>query len=95
MIVVGSKFLSTEHIQYIEVEQLHEQLYTVKIQMTEGIVKFGIGKSDVMDIEMALELRNRIIRAIFRYKSSNKPEIQYVNFPKYEEVHAKKDSGNS
>ena len=92
MILIGSKFLIAEHIQYIEIEQLHGQLYTVKVQMTEGTVMFGTGKSDVMDIAMAFELHRRIVQAIARYKSSDTPEIQHVDFPKYEEVHRKEKS---
>ena len=48
-----------------------------------------------MTMQMAFELRRRIIKAIVNYKSSDKPEMQHVDFPKYEEVHPKEDSQTS
>ena len=36
-----------------------------------------------------------IVKAIIEYKSSDKPKIQHVELPKYEEVHPKEDSENS
>ena len=36
---------------------------------------------------MAFELRRRIVKAIADDKSSDKPEIQRVDFPTYKDVH--------
>ena len=95
MIQIGGRFLVTEYIQYVHIEPISDQLYTVTVEMTGCTAVFGKGKSDVMDVIMAVEFYNRITQAIARYKSSDKPEIQYVNFPTYQEMHPKEESGNS
>lgn len=95
MILIGKRFVSAEHIISIDVQQFSGELYTVIVKMTGGDSVFGQGSADVMDQKMAHELRKRIDRAIVHYKSSDKPEIQHVDFPKYEEVHQKEDSDNS
>ena len=87
MILIAGKFLSAEHIEYVDVEPLNDQLYTVTVKMTGSTVVFGKGKSDVMDSNMAIELWRRIIQAIVNYKSEARPIIQNVNFPTYKEVH--------
>ena len=92
MINIGSRFLSAEHIQYIHIDPISTELYTVTVEMTGCTVVFGKGKSDVMDLIMAAEFYKRIIQAIARYKSSDKPEIQYVNIPTYKEMHPKEES---
>ena len=95
MILIAGKFLSAEHIEYVDVERLNDQLYTVTVKMTGNIVVFGKGKSDVMDSNMAIELWRRIIRAIVNYKSLEKPIIQHINFPTYKEVHPESESEKS
>ena len=98
MILIGEneRFISADHIQHIFVDSLPEpQRYAVVVQMTGGSAVFGRRDSDAMTMQMAFELRKRIVKAIVNYKSSDKPEIQHVDFPKYEEVHPKEDSENS
>ena len=92
MIVIGERFLSAEHINSIDVQQISDELHTVIVNMTGSVSVFGQGRSDVMDKKMALELRRRIVIAIARYKSSDKPEIQYVDIPTYQEMHPKEES---
>ena len=87
MILIASYFLSVEHIEYITVEPLSSPLYTVEVHMTGSKIVFGESKYDVMDEKMAFELRNRIVSAIFNYKSNDTLEIQHVKFPTYKEVH--------
>ena len=92
MIQIGSRFLIAEHIQYIHIDPISDQLYTVTVEMTGCIIVFGKGKSDVMDRIMAIEFFKRIIQAISHYKSSDTPEIQFVNMPTYKEMHPKEES---
>ena len=97
MILVGERFISVDHIEHIYVEQLHptQERYIVIVQLSGSSAVFGRRDNDYMTLQMAFELRRRIVKAIVNYKSSDKPEIQHVNFPKYEEVHPKEDSKNS
>ena len=44
---------------------------------------------------MAFELRKRIVQAIVQYKSGDKPELQQVDFPTYQEVHPDTESEKS
>lgn len=92
MIQIGSKFLSADHIEYIHVDPISDQLYTVTVELTGLIVEFGRQKSEVMDQVMAVEFYKRIIQAISRYKSGIKPEIQFVSIPTYQEMHPKEES---
>lgn len=89
MILINERFLSAEHIQHIYVDQLAapKQGYVVIVQLHGSIAIFGNRESDNMTMQMAFELRRRIVKAIVNYKSSDKHEIQHVDFPKYEEVH--------
>ena len=95
MILIDSYFLSIEHIEHITVEPLSDPLYTVDVHMTGSKIVFGSSKDEVMDIEMAFELRNRFVRAILNYKSNDKPEIQHVRFPTYQEVHPEAEAEKS
>ena len=92
MILIAGKFLSAEHIEYVDVEPLNDQLYKVTVKMTGSTVVFGIGRSDVMDKEMAGELWRRIVKATVDYKSQSKPFLQTVDFPTYKEVHAESEN---
>ena len=95
MILVNERFLSADHIQHIYVEQLYpdrEQSYIVIVQFSGNSAVFGRRDNDAMTMQMAFELRRRIVKAIVKYKSSASPEIQHVELPKYEEVHRKEDS---
>jgi hypothetical protein len=95
MILIAGKFLSAEHIEYVDIEPLNDQLYTVTVKMTGNTVVFGKGKSDLMDRKMAIELWRRIIKAISNYKSTEKSFIQRVDFPTYKEVHPEPESEKS
>ena len=81
MILVGERFLSANHIEHIYVEQLfppHER-YIVIVQLSGSSVVFGRRDNDYMTMQMAFELRRRIVKAIVNYKSNDKPEIQQVD----------------
>ena len=96
MILIDERFISADHIQHIYVEPLYPdkgQTYVVIVQLSGNSAVFG--RRNAMTVQMAFELRRRIIKAIVNYKSSDKPEIQHVDFPKYEEVHPKEDSQTS
>ena len=98
MILVGEqkRFISADHIQHIYIKPLADPpLYEVIVQMFGTSAIFGRRESDTMTMQMALELRKRIVKAIVDYKSSDKPEIQHVDVPKYEEFHPKEDSQTS
>ena len=90
------RFISADHIQDIYIKQLPDtQQYTVIVQLSGTSAVFGRRGWDAMTRQMALELRKRLVKAIVDYKSSDKPEIQLVEIPKYEEVHPKEDSNSS
>ena len=98
MIFIGGRFISAEHITSIDVQWIERssELHQVFVYTTGHFSVFGQGKSDVMDEKMALELRNRIVKAIRAYKASGmKYTIQFVDIPKYEEVHLKPESEKS
>ena len=98
MILVNQRFLSADHIQHIYIEQLYpdqERSYVVIVQLSGDSAVFGRRANDTMTMQMAFELRRRIVKAIVDYKSSEKPEIQHVDIPTYNEVHVKEDSENS
>ena len=98
MILVGEheRFINADHIQEIYIEPLSEpQRYAVTVRLSGGAAVFGRSDSDAMTVQMALELRKRFVKAIVNYKSSNTPEIQYVDLPTREEAHRKEDSENS
>ena len=95
MIFIGGRFISAEHINSIDVQRINHSnvLHQVIVYTTGNASAFGQGKSDVMDEEMALELRKRIVDAIRAYKASGmKYTIQFVDIPKYEEVHPESKS---
>lgn len=96
MIIINERFLSAEHIQHIYVEKVHldQDRYVMIIQFSGILAVFGRRASDAMTKPMAFELRRRIIKAIIDYKSSNTPEVQYVDLPTYQEVHSPNDSEN-
>ena len=86
MILIRERFIGADHIQHIYIEALPEpQRYAVIVQMSGAAAVFGRRDNDAMTIEMAFELRKRIVKAIIDYKSSNR--IQLVEFPTREEVH--------
>lgn len=98
MILIGEheRFISADHIQHIYIKPLADPpRYEVIVQMFGASVILGRHGSDVMTMQMAIELRRRIVKAIVDYKSSDTPEIQHVDFPTYKEVHPKEDSENS
>lgn len=93
MILVGERFLSANHIEHIYVERYPPHGgYIVIVQLSGSSAVFGRRENDNMTMQMAFELRRRIVKAIVKYKSSDTPEIQQIDFPKYEEVHQKEDS---
>ena len=96
MILINERFISADHIQHIYVEQLYpdrDGTYVVIVQLSGNSAVFG--RRNSMTMQMAFELRRRIIKAIVDYKSSDKPEMQHVELPKYEEVHPEKVSETS
>ena len=94
MILINERFISADHIEHIYIEPLPtEGHHAVIVQLSGNAAIFG--RHDAMTMQMAFELRRRIVKAIVNYKSSDKPEIQHVDLPKYEEVHPKEDSENS
>lgn len=99
MIIIGERFLSADHIEYIFVQEFSDGDCMVSVQMTGNTVKFIDNESDdeydYLDKEMAFELRRRIVKAIADYKSSDKPEIQHVDFPTYKEVHPETEKEKS
>ena len=95
MILVNERFLSADHIEHIYIEQFDSQRYGVIVQLSGDAAVFGRRANDTMTMQMAFELRRRIVKAIVNYKSSGKPEIQHVNLPIYQEVHSPNDSENS
>ena len=95
MILVGEheRFINADYIQEIYIQPLEDpQRYAVVVQLFGDTAVFGGQASDAMTMPMALELRRRIVRAIVRYKSRSKSEIQYVDIPTYQEMHPKEDS---
>ena len=94
MILVNERFISADHIEHIYIEPLPtEGHHTVIVQLSGSAAVFG--RRDFLTLQMAFELRRRIVEAIVEYKSSDKPKIQHVELPKYEEVHPKEDAENS
>ena len=94
MILVNERFISADHIEHIYIEPLPtEGQHAVIVQLSGSTAIFG--RHDAMSLQMAFELRRRIVRAIVNYKSSGKTEIQHVRIPKYEEVHRKENFQNS
>ena len=82
MILINERFISANHIEHIYIEPLPDpQRYAVIVQMSGASAVFGRRDNDAMTIEMAFELRKRIVKAIVDYKSSDTPEIQLVDFP--------------
>lgn len=95
MILIGEheKFINADYIQEIYIQPQEEPLrYVVVVRLVGDITTFGRQARDAMTMPMALELRRRIVRAIARYKSSDKPEIQYVDIPTYQEMHPEEES---
>ena len=84
MILVGEhkRFLSADHIQAIYIQPIEDsELYTVTVQLFGHAAVFGKRRWEAMDVGMAVELRERLVKAIVDYKSSDTPEIQHVDFP--------------
>ncbi|MCY4568659.1 MAG: hypothetical protein OXD49_10170 [Candidatus Poribacteria bacterium] len=96
MILIDERFVSADHIQdvYVKVHPIQER-YMVIIQLSGTVAVFGRRDNDYMTMQMAFELRRRIVRAIVNYKSSDKPEIQNVKIPTFQEVHPENTSENS
>ena len=96
MILVNERFLSADHIEHIYVEQLPTPgRYTVIVQISGDAAVFGRHDNDAMSMQMAFELRRRIVKAIVKYKSGDKPELQHVEFPTYQEVHSETEAEKS
>ena len=94
MILVNERFISADHIEHIYIEPLPmEGQHAVIVQLSGSAAIFG--RHDAMTLQMAFELRRRIVKAIIEYRSSDTPKIQHVELPKYEEVHPKENSENS
>lgn len=84
MILVGKRkrFISADHIQDIFIRSIGESdRYTVTVQLSGHGAMFGRNDNETMSMEMAVELRDRLIKAIVDYKSSDTPEIQHVDLP--------------
>ena len=95
MILINERFISADHIEHIYIEEFDGPgQYVVIVQLSGAPAVFG-RRDSTMTLQMAFELRRRIVKAIVKYKSSDSPEIQQVELPKYEEVHPKEDSENS
>ena len=93
MILINERFISADHIEHIYIDDsYHPGKYVLIVQLSGSAAVFGSRDNDTMTMQMAFELRRRIVKAIIDYKSSDKPEIQHVDFPKYEEVHPREDS---
>ena len=87
MILINERFISADHIEHIYIEEFdHRGRYAVIVQLSGSPAVFG-RREETMTLQMAFELRRRIVRAIINYKSSDKPEIQHVTLPTYKEVH--------
>ena len=98
MILIGEnkRFISADHIQDIYIQQMEKSdRHTVTVRLFGHGAVFGKRDNDAMSVQMALELRKRLIKAIVDYKSSDTPEIQYVDLPTREEVHRQEDSETS
>ena len=93
MILINGRFISADHIQDIYVKELPHtpERYMLIVQFIGNSAIFGMRENDYMTMPMAFELRRRIVKAIVDYKSSDKTEIQHVDFPTYEEVHRKEN----
>ena len=96
MILVNERFLSADHIEHIYVEQLPiPGRYALIVQLSGDVALFGKHDNDAMPLQMAFELRKRIVKAIVKYKSGDKAELQHVDFPTYQEVHPEAESEKS
>ena len=95
MILINEKYLNADHIQHIYITPFSDDTYRVTVEMVNTRSFFSSSGDDDLTKEMAFELRRRIVKAIVDYKSSEKPEVQHVEIPKYKEVHPKEDDGNS
>ena len=95
MILVNQRFISADHIEHIYIEELPTPgRYALIVQLTGGVAMFG-RRDDILTLQMAFELRRRIVKAISDYKSSSPPAIQQVAFPTYQEVHPEAEKEKS
>ena len=91
MILINQRFISADHIEHIYIEPLPtEGQHAVIVQLSGSAAIFG--RHDAMTLKMAFELRRRMVKAIVDYKSSDKPEIQHVDIPTYQEMHPEEES---
>ncbi len=94
MILVNERFISADHIEHIYIEPLRTQgHHAVIVQLSGSAAIFG--RHDFLTLQMAFELRRRIVKAIVKYKSSDSPEIQHVELPTYQEVHPEAENEKS
>lgn len=95
MILIDERFISADHIEHIYIEEYGPPgQYVVIVQLSGSPAVFG-RREGTMTLQMAFELRRRFVRAIVNYKSSDKPEIQHVKMPTYQEVHPDNESEKS
>lgn len=65
MILIEERFLSADHIQQIYIRAFSdENEYVVIVEMLETRAIFSGSEDDSLTIEMAFELRRRIVKAI-------------------------------
>lgn len=94
MILINERFINADHIEHIYIEPLPtEGQHVVIVQLSGSAAIFG--RHDILTLQMAFELRRRIVKAIVNYKSSNPPKLQYVELPTYQEVHPESESKKS
>lgn len=86
MILIGERYVSADHIQDIVVKQRNEHTSSVIIVLIGHKVELG-DLPHVLDEEMALEVRRRLVKAIVDYKAAEVPTTQQVELPTYQEVH--------
>ena len=95
MILINERFISADHIEHIYIEEYVPQgRHIVIIQLSGSPAVFG-RRNDAMTLQMAFELRRRIVKAIVKYKSSDPPELQHVEFPTYKEMHPEAETEKS
>lgn len=95
MILINERFISADHIEHIYIEEYGpSEQYVVIVQLSGSPAVFG-RRGDGMTLQMAFELRRRIVKAIVKYKSGEKPEVQHVELPTYQEVHPEDETETS
>ncbi len=94
MILINERFISADHIEHIYIEPLLTGGdHALIVQLSGGAAIFG--RREVLTLQMAFELRRRIVKAIVKYKSSDPPEPQHVELPTYQEIHPENETEKS